>query len=345
MEFFSEYLVIADRVQIRYYGIIIVAAMLVGAYVASRMARRDKQDPDHIWGALTWAIIPAIVGARLWYIFTPPASAVALGQTTQWYFEHFFDLQNGAIAIWSGGLSIFGAIVGGFLGGYIYIRRNKLNVWQYLDYAGLALPLGQAIGRLANFVNQELYGVPTTLPWGLKIDVAHRVDPYRSLIDYPIDSTRFHPLFAYEALWNLGTFIVLVWLFNRKRQALRYGDYFLLYLMSYGFVRFLLEFIRADVPSVGGVNSSQAATAAMFLGALALFLYRRRGPTVAEAPAAPTLKPKAHKTVKGESHGAIKSARPVVRASPEAAPKPAAVVPPESVPPVDEPPASDEPQS
>lgn len=345
MEFFSEYLVIADRVQIRYYGIIIVAAMLVGAYVASRMARRDKQDPDHIWGALTWAIIPAIVGARLWYIFTPPASAVALGQTTQWYFEHFFDLQNGAIAIWSGGLSIFGAIVGGFLGGYIYIRRNKLNVWQYLDYAGLALPLGQAIGRLANFVNQELYGVPTTLPWGLKIDVAHRVDPYRSLIDYPIDSTRFHPLFAYEALWNLGTFIVLVWLFNRKRQALRYGDYFLLYLMSYGFVRFVLEFIRADVPSVGGVNSSQAATAVMFLGALALFLYRRRGPTVAEAPAAPTLKPKAHKTVKGESHGAIKSARPVVRASPEAAPKPAAVVPPESVPPVDEPPASDEPQS
>lgn len=345
MEFFSEYLVIADRVQIRYYGIIIVAAMLVGAYVASRMARRDKQDPDHIWGALTWAIIPAIVGARLWYIFTPPASAVALGQTTQWYFEHFFDLQNGAIAIWSGGLSIFGAIVGGFLGGYIYIRRNKLNVWQYLDYAGLALPLGQAIGRLANFVNQELYGVPTTLPWGLKIDVAHRVDPYKSLIDYPIDSTRFHPLFAYEALWNLGTFIVLVWLFNRKRQALRYGDYFLLYLMSYGFVRFVLEFIRADVPSVGGVNSSQAATAAMFLGALALFLYRRRGPTVAEAPAAPTLKPKAHKTVKGESHGAIKSARPVVRASPEAAPKPAAVVPPESVPPVDEPPASDEPQS
>lgn len=345
MEFFSEYLVIADRVQIRYYGIIIVAAMLVGAYVASRMARRDKQDPDHIWGALTWAIIPAIVGARLWYIFTPPASAVALGQTTQWYFEHFFDLQNGAIAIWSGGLSIFGAIVGGFLGGYIYIRRNKLNVWQYLDYAGLALPLGQAIGRLANFVNQELYGVPTTLPWGLKIDVAHRVDPYKSLIDYPIDSTRFHPLFAYEALWNLGTFIVLVWLFNRKRQALRYGDYFLLYLMSYGFVRFVLEFIRADVPSVGGVNSSQAATAVMFLGALALFLYRRRGPTVAEAPAAPTLKPKAHKTVKGESHGAIKSARPVVRASPEAAPKPAAVVPPESVPPVDEPPASDEPQS
>ncbi len=343
MEFFSEYLVIADRVQIRYYGIIIVAAMLVGAYVASRMARRDRQDPDHIWGALTWAIIPAIIGARLWYIFTPPASAVALGQTTQWYFEHFFDLQNGAIAIWSGGLSIFGAIVGGFLGGYIYIRRNHLNVWQYLDYAGLALPLGQAIGRLANFVNQELYGVPTTLPWGLRIDASHRVDPYKSLIDYPIDSTRFHPLFAYEALWNLGTFIVLVWLFNRKRQVLRYGDYFLLYLMSYGFVRFVLEFIRADVPSVGGVNSSQAATAAMFLGALVLFIYRRRGPTVAEAPATPTLKPKGIKAAKEESRMAIKSARPVAKASPEAAPKPASDDPAGTAPAPEPPPAGDEP--
>ncbi|HYO89154.1 MAG TPA: prolipoprotein diacylglyceryl transferase [Candidatus Limnocylindrales bacterium] len=290
MEFLSEYVVIAGRVQIRYYGIIIVLAMLVAAFVASRLARRDKQDPDHIWGALTWAIIPAIIGARLWAVLSPSEAAVAAGQTTQWYFENFFNLQNGAIAIWSGGLSVFGAIIGGFLGGYIYVRRNKLNTWQYLDYAGLALPLGQAIGRFANFVNHELYGTPTTLPWGISIDAANRVGPYRSLIDYPLDSTRFHPLFAYEALWNLGTFIVLVWLFGRKRKDLRYGDFFLLYLMSYSFIRFMLEFIRADVATVGGINSSQAITGLAFVGALVLFFYRRsRVPTVEEAPAARTL--------------------------------------------------------
>jgi phosphatidylglycerol:prolipoprotein diacylglycerol transferase len=308
MEFLSEYVVIADRVQIRYYGIIIVLAMLVGAFVASRLARRDKQDPDHIWGALTWAIIPAIVGARLWYVLFPPASAVALGQTTEWYFQNFFDLQNGAIAIWSGGLSIFGAVIGGFIGGYIYLRRNKLNTWQYLDYAGLALPLGQAIGRFANFVNHELYGTPTTLPWGISIDAANRVGPYRSLIDYPLDTTRFHPLFAYEALWNLGTFIVLLWLFNRKRKDLRYGDFFLLYVMSYSFIRFMLEFIRADVATVGGINSSQAITGLAFLGALVLFFYRRsRVPTVAEAPAERTLLTKAERHALEEHKAADKA--------------------------------------
>lgn len=308
MEFLSEYVVIAGRVQIRYYGIIIVLAMLAGAYAASRLARRDKQDPDHIWGALTWAIIPAIIGARLWYVLFPPDSAVAAGQTTEWYFQNFFDLQNGAIAIWSGGLSIFGAVIGGFLGGYIYLRRNKLKTWQYLDYAGLALPLGQAIGRFANFVNHELYGTPTTLPWGISIDASNRVGPYKSLIDYPLDSTRFHPLFAYEALWSVGTFIVLVWLFNRKRKELRYGDFFLFYLMSYSFIRFMLEFIRADVATVGGINSSQAITGLAFIGAVVVFLYRRsRVPTVEEAPAERTLLTRAEQHALDEQKAAEKA--------------------------------------
>jgi prolipoprotein diacylglyceryltransferase len=143
MEFQRELVVLFDRVQIRYYGIIIVVAMLVAATVAARLTKRTGRDPDHIWGALTWAIIPAIIGARLWFILFPPAAAVDRGQNTAWYFQNFFNLENGAIAIWSGGLSIFGAVIGGFLGAYIYLRRNKQPVLPWLDIAAVALPLGQ----------------------------------------------------------------------------------------------------------------------------------------------------------------------------------------------------------
>ena len=133
MEFKAEYIVLFDRVQIRYYGIIIVAAMLVAAWVAARLAKRDGRDPDHVWGALTWAIIPAIVLARLWFVVFPPVSVLEQGMDLSWFMQHFFDLQNGAIAIWSGGLSIFGAVLGGFGGAYIYFRRNHL---QHVALAG-----------------------------------------------------------------------------------------------------------------------------------------------------------------------------------------------------------------
>jgi phosphatidylglycerol:prolipoprotein diacylglycerol transferase len=113
MEFEREFLVLFDRVQIRYYGIIIVLAMLVAATVAARLARRDGRDPDHIWGALTWAIIPAIVGARLWFVLLPPQSLVDQGMNAGWFLQNITNLENGPLAIWSGGLSIFGAVLGG----------------------------------------------------------------------------------------------------------------------------------------------------------------------------------------------------------------------------------------
>ncbi|MBL8133463.1 MAG: prolipoprotein diacylglyceryl transferase [Anaerolineae bacterium] len=289
MEFQAEFIEfsIANQVlQIRYYGIIIVVAMLVGAWIAARLAKRDGRDPDHIWGALTWAIIPAIVLARLWFVFFPSQDLVAQGKDTAWYLANFFNLTDGAIAIWSGGLSIFGAFLGGLIGAFIYLRRNKLPIAPWLDIAGVALPLGQAIGRWANFINQELYGIPTSLPWGINIDAAHRVDPYKSLVDFPSTETQFHPLFLYESLWNFLAFIVLLNIFTRYRDRLRYGDIFLLYIMQYSFIRFLLEFIRVEVTLVAGINWSQVVTAAGFVIALVIFLARRRLPTVAETKAA-----------------------------------------------------------
>lgn len=281
MEFQRELVVLFDRVQIRYYGIIIVAAMLIAATVAARLAKRDGRDPDHIWGALTWAIIPAIIGARLWFVLFPPAALVDRGMNTTWFFENFFNLENGAIAIWSGGLSIFGAILGGFLGAYIYIRRNKLPLAPWLDIAAVGIPLGQAIGRWANFVNQELYGIPTTLPWGIPIDSASRIEPYRSLVEYPV-GTLFHPLFLYESLWSVVAFIVLLNLFLRYRHRLIAGDIFLIYLAQYAFVRFLLEGIRVEVTLIGDLNLSQALMAVVFIAALGALIYRHRPGAVHE---------------------------------------------------------------
>ncbi len=305
MEFEREFIVIGNAVQIRYYGIIIVVAMLAAAWLAARLAKRDGRDPEHIWGALTWAIIPGIVLARLWFVLFPPASLVlgcrdtdpaTICQDTAWMLQNFFNPQNGAIAIWSGGLGIFGAIIGGLLGVYVYMRRNKLSMAYWLDIAGVVLPLAQAIGRWANFVNQELYGSITTLPWGITIDSAHRVDPYKSTVDYPlVDSAtqaaaRFHPLFLYESLWSLIAFFVLLQIFQRYRSRLRPGDIFLLWVIQYSAIRFLLEFVRAEPAYLPGttINSSQTATAIALIVALGLFVYRHRpGLAASRAPEQP----------------------------------------------------------
>ncbi len=275
MEFERELIVLFDRVQLRYYGIILVVAMLVAANVAARLARRSGHDPEHIWGALTWGIIPAIVGARLWFVFFPPAALVDEGITTVWMLQNFFDMQQGAIAIWSGGLGIFGAVGGGLLGVLLYLRRNNLMPGPWLDIAAVALPVGQATGRWANFVNQELYGTPTDLPWGITIDASSRVAPYRSLIDYPLD-TGFHPLFLYESLWSLLGFLVLLNLHRRWQRRLP-GDIFIAYLAFYCAGRFLLEFIRVEVVLINTLNVNQTIVGLLFLLAVALLLYRRRG--------------------------------------------------------------------
>lgn len=312
MSFEQEGIRIAETLQIRYYGLIIVLAMLVAAFVAARLAKRDGRDPEHVWGALTWAIIPGIILARLWFVIFPPATLTAgcatesttdLCRDLAWFAQNIGDLQNGPLAIWSGGLSIFGAVLGGLIGAYLYLRRNKLPIGAWLDIAGVALPLGQAIGRWANFVNQELYGSITTLPWGITIDAAHRVAPYTSTIDYPVATTQFHPLFLYESLWCFLAFIVLMNVFLRYRNRLIPGDIFLLYLIQYSFIRFLLEFLRAEPAFVPGtsINSSQAITALVFVGSLLYFLYRHRPGAVVstERPRDPLPEPKKAGTTSG----------------------------------------------
>ena len=217
-----------------------------------------------------------------------------------WFLQNITNLTDGPLAIWSGGLSIFGAVLGGLLGAYLYMRRNKLPVGPWLDVAAVALPVGQAIGRWANFVNQELYGSITSLPWGITIDSAHRVAPYTSTIDYPVATTFFHPLFLYELLWSILAFIVLLNVFLRYRNRLIPGDIFLLYIVQYSAIRFLLEFLRAEPAYLPGttLNSSQTATALAFMAALLFFLYRHRAGSNASTVRPPDPKPAEAKQVR-----------------------------------------------
>jgi len=223
---------------IHWYGIIMTAAIFVGALVASRYVERHKQDPNTIWEMLLWVLIPAIIGARLYFVFIQsPRGPNGLG--------HYLANPIEILEIWRGGIHIYGAFIFGGIALLIYARVRKLPIFIYLDGVALGFLIGQAIGRLGNFMNQELYGPPTTLPWGLRIDPDHRVPPYNNLSLYP-ESVRFQPLFLYESIWNLIGFFLLFFISRRFEKRLRDGDLFLMYLIWYPLGRFFLEFMRTD---------------------------------------------------------------------------------------------------
>ncbi len=257
-----EFLGMTINPTIHWYGVIIVIGIILATSLAAWIAKKDEEDTDIVWNGVIWVVILAVIGARLWSVLFPAGTAGA-GRSLS--LDYLTDLNDGPLAIWSGGLSIFGAILGGLIGILIYARRHKLKRLQWADRVVIALPLGQAIGRWGNYVNQELYGVPTSLPWKIRID--HPVSEYA-------DEQYFHPLFLYESIGTVLICFGLLWLWRNRRQMFQHGDFVLLYLMSYSALRFLLEFIRIEIPTVGGINVSQATTALLFLAAFILFVLR-----------------------------------------------------------------------
>jgi phosphatidylglycerol:prolipoprotein diacylglycerol transferase len=249
----------------RFYGMIIMLGAVAAALIARRLLKRLGRDPELVWDGLIWALIFGIIGARLYHIFTPSKSLLALGYDTKYYLTHPLEI----LTTWQGGLGIPGAIMGGALGLYIFARRRKLEFLLLLDIASPGVALAQAIGRWGNFVNQELYGPPTNLPWGIPIRPENRMPGYEQY-------ERFHPLFLYESLWNLANFGLLYWLWIRHRERLKSGDIFLVYLITYPLGRFLLEFLRLDFVPLFGINFNQMFMLLVALGAgLALFLRHR----------------------------------------------------------------------
>ena len=260
---------------IRFYGIIIVVGILVGGFVATREARWRGENSDRIWDALIWIAIAGIIGARLYHVFSTPAGCTETAPICgwPWYRNHPLD----ALMIWNGGLGIFGALLAGGLVVLIYARRHKLPLARYLDIAAPALLIGQAIGRWGNFVNQELYGPPTNLPWGIPIDAAHRYGAFTDLVRYPLETTRFHPDFLYESVLNVIGFIVLIVVARRLRLRWRDGDIFLLYLIWYPANRILVESLRPDAWTVnGGLATAQLVSLVLMAVAVGGLLWRHR---------------------------------------------------------------------
>lgn len=263
----------ADGREVYWYGLMVTLGTLVAAWVCDREARRRGHNPDHVWNALIVLMIFGLLGARLYHVFSLPPD----GDTT--LRDSYLADPIKIVAFWDGGLrglGIFGAVLGGFLGLALYTRFAKLSLPEWCDIAAIGLPLGQAIGRWGNYFNQELYGNPTRLPWGMPVDNAYRLPQFANLPE----ETRFHPTFLYESLWNLLAFFVLSYAASAWSDHLRKGDLALLYLILYPIGRYFAELQRPDAWVAGGtgIPVAQIVSVLCVLGGALGLLWRHRRP-------------------------------------------------------------------
>jgi len=248
---------------IRYYALIILAGALLGAWLASVEAKRRGKDGNLVWDILSWLLVGGIIGARLWHVFTPSASNVAMGLTTKYYLTHPLQI----LMIWNGGLGIPGAVIGGALALWIYCRATKQKFLEWADIIAPGLLIGQAIGRWGNFINQELYGSPSNLPWAITIDPRYRLPGFETVAKY-------HPLFLYESVLNLLAAGILLYVGRKYKNKLYRGDIFLLYLVLYPVIRFALEYLRLDPSPVAGININQTVMGIVAVFSITILIIR-----------------------------------------------------------------------
>lgn len=248
---------------IRYYALIILAGALLGAWLASVEAKRRGKDGNLVWDILPWLLVGGIIGARLWHVFTPSASNVAMGLTTKYYLTHPLQI----LMIWNGGLGIPGALIGGALALWIYCRATKQKFLEWADIIAPSLLIGQAIGRWGNFINQELYGSPSNLPWAITIDPRYRLPGFETVAKY-------HPLFLYESVLNLLAAGILLYVGRKYKNKFYRGDIFLLYLVLYPVIRFALEYLRLDPSPVAGININQTVMGIVAVLSITILIIR-----------------------------------------------------------------------
>ena len=237
---------------IRWYGLLLAIAILAGAFLASREAKRRGENSEHILWILLSAVPLGAIGARFYHVIH------------RWDFYS----QNPALILGGRGLGIFGAIAGGVLGFLIYCQWKKLNLLRWLDICAPGLILAQAIGRWGNFFNQELYGYPTDLPWAIYIDPAHRLPGYETF-------SHFHPLFLYESLWNLAGCFLLLFLGRKLGHRLLDGDIFFIYVIYYCSGRFFLEGLKIGVWTIAGIPTACWICGIAIIVSIAVMVYRR----------------------------------------------------------------------
>lgn len=244
-------------IPLRAYGIVIAVGMIVGVWWTARRYRARGGDPDVPYDVAMWAIPIGIIGARLYHVVTSPEAYFGPGGDP-WLIPQ----------IWRGGLGIWGGVGAGALGAFLAVKRAGVRFGPIADSLAPALLVAQAIGRWGNWFNQELFGGPTTLPWGLQIDAAHLPAGYAP-------GTLFHPAFLYECLWNLAAAALIVWLDRRRRFAA--GQVFGLYLMAYTLGRAWIEMLRIDdAHTLGGLRLNVWTSLLVFAVGAALFVIAGR---------------------------------------------------------------------
>lgn len=251
---------------LRAYALGIIVGALLAIWIGERRLQARGGREGAISDIAIWAIPFGIVGARIYHVATDPELYFGEGRRA-----------IEALYIWNGGLGIWGAIAGGALGVWIACRRYDISFLAVADALAPGLLVAQAVGRIGNYFNSELFGRPTDLPWALEIAPQNRPDGYEQF-------ATFHPTFLYEMIWNLAAAALIVAIDRRVR--LTGGRAFALYVMLYTAGRFWIEQLRIDTANeILGIRLNVFTSVIVFLGALAYFLLaRRRERTSAETP-------------------------------------------------------------
>ena len=250
---------------LRWYGVLVMSGALAGTWLAAQEMKRRGENEEFLWDAIIILLPVGILGARLWYV----ANATLGGNP--YYMQNPWQIIN----IPAGGLHFYGGMLFGAAALYWFAKKHKLDLWLLLDSLAPAALVGQAVARPANFINQELYGQPTTLPWGIPIDAAHRLAQYSDMILFP-ETTRFHPAFAYEMLWNFLVAGLIIWWLRRNRENDKPGVGFAAWLTLAGVGRVWLELFRPDQPRIPGTDTSITTIVAvvMALAGIIMLLVR-----------------------------------------------------------------------
>ncbi|SDG80372.1 prolipoprotein diacylglyceryl transferase [Sinosporangium album] len=242
---------------LRAYALCIVLGVVVAVWISMRRWRARGGDPGTVVDIAVWAVAFGLIGGRLYHVIT------------DWHLYFGSEARNepiDALKIWNGGLGIWGAIALGGVGVWIACRRRGIALSAMADTVAPGLAIGQAIGRWGNYFNQELFGGPTDLPWGIEI----RPGQAGTIPGFDV----YHPTFLYESLWNLALAGVLLWVGGRF--SLRHGRLFSLYVAGYTLGRFWIEGMRSDPTSeILGLRLNQWTSIVLFVGALAYFWFMR----------------------------------------------------------------------
>jgi prolipoprotein diacylglyceryl transferase len=250
---------------IHMYGLMLLLAIVACIGLTGLRWTRLGGDWDLVLRVAVWGVAAGVVGARLYH------------DVTSWN-EVPDPKWRGVFAVWEGGLGVWGGIVFGCIAGAIIVKRSGASVLQFMDVVAPGLLLAQGIGRLGNWWNQELFGKPTNLPWGLEIDPEHRPPQY-------LDSATFHPTFLYELLWDVAGVAILLLLAARFR--FRPPALFALYVSYYCFGRFFEELLRVDpAHEFLGLRLNAWVSIVVFVCSTAFFVWwqflrRPRGPGAA----------------------------------------------------------------